>query len=96
LNSKGIKGKGNGVEPSLAIQDKKESNWLWRKWDQKKRGPKPHFAKEPLKQRSLSKGLTSMTFQSLPIFKLLVILVENIFKKEKKKISFSIPTKDVT
>jgi hypothetical protein len=26
LNSKGIKGKGNGVEPSLAIQDKKESN----------------------------------------------------------------------
>jgi hypothetical protein len=42
----------------------------------RKEGTKTPLAKEPLQQRSLSKGLTSMTFQSLPIFKLLVILVE--------------------
>ncbi len=39
LNSKGNQRKAMELSPPLpSIRDKKESNWLWRKWDKKKRG----------------------------------------------------------
>jgi hypothetical protein len=81
LNSKGIKGRQMELSPPLPSQIRKKAIDFEGNGTRRKEGTKTPLVKEPLMQRSLSKGLTSMTFQSLPIFKLLVILGEKIKKK---------------